>query len=92
MHIVQLCKYESFSLSNYTKLYNYAQITWYTYIYSLLSKIGDDGDSEADDGEYGPNVGHPSEGIPSWRRGWEIRADVLNRRDKRRDMTNKLNA
>ena len=45
--------------------------------HSLLSKIGDDSDSEADDGEYGPNVGHPSESLSSWSRHCGGRADVL---------------
>ena len=39
-------------------------------LHSLLSKIGNNGDSEADDGEYRANVRHPSEGDEFW---WRVR-------------------
>ena len=62
-------------------------------LHSLLSKIGDDGDSKADDGEYGTNVGHPSKGKGYGRRGsfwWASRTEVLRGNDthvKLRDIT-----
>ena len=47
-------------------------------LHSQLSKIGDNGDSEADDGEYRANVRHPSEGDEYWRRvSWGSWVEIL---------------
>ena len=46
--------------------------------HSLLPKERDDGDGEANDGECGTNVGHPSESSGIWVRSrWGIWTNVL---------------
>ena len=46
--------------------------------HSPLSKVGDDGDSQGDDREYGTNVRHPSESKGYRRRlSWRIGVEIL---------------
>jgi len=47
-------------------------------LHSPLSKVGDDGDSQGDDREYGTNVRHPSESKGYRRRlSWRIGVEIL---------------
>ena len=49
--------------------------TWH----SLLCKISDDDNGEANTGEYSPNVGHPSEGNIIWGRRLGLGVNILQR-------------
>ena len=47
-------------------------------LHLLLSKIGDDGNGEADDREHCANVRHPGESNGYWRRlSWGSRVEIL---------------
>ena len=59
-------------------MYIYATIKYPNKWHSLLPKERDDGDGEANDGESGTNVGHPSESSGIWVSSrWGVWTDVL---------------